>query len=242
MLARLIGGRRWHWTAVGKHPSAKDYIRVGATSPLLEAVAQWSDSGYRALNIGKTDQTVYHSWRFWLKGLKKGTLVCGLGRDSSDSIGRPYPLVIMGEGTLAGWEKQWSMLPVRLEATWNRMEFVASHRFEDALAMEAEVKQLKGPDANAGLVKKPAPALEGPGLDLDTCRQALAKDGIGMMTLNQTDSAQSEQLMQYCHRIMEGCCTEIPRGVFMGGTPRQTYLTIIQHPLGVEDFVRLWSC
>jgi type VI secretion system protein VasJ len=51
---------------------------------------------------------------------------CGLGRDSSDSIGCPYPLLIMGEGRLKGWEKRWSQLPVQLNRTWKRMESIVT--------------------------------------------------------------------------------------------------------------------
>ena len=90
MLGSIIQNRKWNWAAVGKHPSAKDYIRIGGGSALLDAVAQWSANGYHELSPGKTQQPVYRSWRFWLKGIKKGSIICGLGRDSSDSIGRPF--------------------------------------------------------------------------------------------------------------------------------------------------------
>ena len=45
MLGSIINHRRWNWAAVGKHPSAKDYIRIGGASALLNAVAEWSAMG-----------------------------------------------------------------------------------------------------------------------------------------------------------------------------------------------------
>jgi len=245
MLGSIIGSNKWNWAAVGKHPSAKDYIRIGGTTPLMDAVAQWSAAGYRALNPDKTNQPIHHSWRFWLKGIKKGTLICGLGRDSSDSIGRPYPLIIMGEGRIRGWEKQWFHLPAMLEKTWNRMEFVASHRYDDARAMEDEVnRRMSTPRASS---EDDAEAVqdtcaEGCSLNLSKCKDELARDGISMISLNQTNGVDPHILVLHCHRGLETFCGGIPRGVFIGGTPQQAYLAVIQHPLGAEDFVKLWTC
>ena len=62
------------------------------------------------------------SWRFWAKGANKKALVCGVARDSSDSVGRPYPLLVVGTGPLADWEDEWELLPAACENTWNQMD------------------------------------------------------------------------------------------------------------------------
>ena len=100
MLGSLIKGPTWCWAAVGKHPVAADYIRLGNSTSLLDAVADWVAKGYDELLRMDGRSQDSHSWRFWLRGVKKDTLICGLCRDSSDRIGRPYPLMIMGEGRL----------------------------------------------------------------------------------------------------------------------------------------------
>ena len=244
MLGSIIHSRGWNWAAVGKHPSAKDYIRFGGASPLLDAVAEWSANGYQQLNGDKTRQLAHRSWRFWLKGIKKGTLICGLGRDSSDSIGRPYPLLIMGEGTIKGWEKQWNTLPVRLDKTWTRMEFVAANRFDGAHAMEEAVNGLNTPHANSDPAAETGQQEQDGCFDLDLarCREQLRLEGLVMIGLNPKNRADPNELVRQCHRRLSDCCGEIPTGVFIGGTPQQAYLVVIQHPLSVQDFVQLWTC
>ncbi|MGD9369115.1 MAG: type VI secretion system-associated protein TagF [Desulfobacteraceae bacterium] len=243
MLGSIIQNRKWNWIAAGKHPVAKDYIRFGGPSPLLDAVAKWSDNGYRQLKGDKQQQSVYHSWRFWLKGVKKGTLICGLGRDSSDSIGRPYPLLIMGEGDLKGWEKQWSKLPCRLDKAWNRMEYIASHCFDSAPAMEAEIERLNAPgkDTDPAVGSFEAVGGDTNHMDMIQCKSQLLQDGFGLIGLNPAHGADISQFALQCHHRLKECCSEIPRGVFIGGTPQQAYLGVVLHPLRPSDFVKLWS-
>lgn len=246
MLGSIIGNSKWNWAAVGKHPSAKDYIRIGGASPLLDAVGEWSANGYTLLNGNgsRNQQHTHHSWRFWLKGIKKGRLVCGLGRDSSDSIGRPYPLLILGEGALNGWEKQWTELPARLDKTWSRMEFVAAHRFDNASAMEDEINRFNAPEAISHPVTEAAQDGQGNAcsFSLDQCKGQLIADGFVMIGLNQAGGVDPYRQVLQCHLRLNECCGEIPRGVFIGGTPQQSYLVVIQHPLNAQDFVKLWTC
>lgn len=244
MLGSVIKGRSWRWTAVGKHPAAADYIRLGDSSSLLDALADWVAKGYDDLLRNNDRPTGFHSWRFWLRGVKKGVLICGLGRDSSDRIGRPFPLTIMGEGPLKGWEKSWFMLPSQLNRSWKDLEYIASRRFDDTRAMEEEIRGLNAP--------QPA-ALENPAAMVDDrqkaifdeqvqlCREGLLGSGFAMISLNSLDGVDSEQAVIQWHERLKGCCKDIPRGVFIGGTPQHTYLTVIEHPLATADFVRLWT-
>jgi type VI secretion system protein VasJ len=95
---------------MGKHPTVMDYFQLGSSAPLVNAFAVWAENGYQKLVAKNRKRTAFCSWRFWAKGMRKGYIACGLGRDSSDSAGRPYPLMIMGIGTLAGWEENWDLL------------------------------------------------------------------------------------------------------------------------------------
>jgi len=244
MLGSVIKGRYWSWTAVGKHPAAADYIRLGDSSSLLDALADWVAKGYDELLRQNDRPQGFHSWRFWLRGVKKDTLICGLGRDSSDRIGRPYPLTIMGEGHLKGWEKSWFMLPMQLNRSWKVLEHIASRRFDDARAMEEEIRGLNAPQPAAwdnpdALVDDRQKALFDD--QVQSCRKTLLSSGFAMISLSCIDGVDSELAVAQFHERLNRCCKAIPRGVFIGGTPQHTYITVIEHPLATADFVRLWS-
>ena len=244
MLGSVIKSRSWCWAAVGKHPAAADYIRLGDSSSLLDALADWVAKGYDELLRSNNRPQGAHSWRFWLRGVKKGALICGLGKDSSDRIGRPYPLMIMGEGTLKGWEKNWLLLPIQLNRAWKNMEYIASRRFDDARAMEEEIQTLNAPQAgDEASQSSPADELENPAVDgqVHGCREQLLTTGFGMISLNSLGEVDSDQTIVRCHGRLNGCCKDIPRGVFIGGTPQHTYISVVEHPLATADFVRLWT-
>ena len=114
MLGSLKSSAGWKWTAFGKHPVAGDYFYAGADDPFFQAFSGWVENGYRQISTERKNATDLYSWRFWAKGAQKDTLVYGVGRDSFDTIGRPYPLVIMGTGTLADWHRNWEILPLVL--------------------------------------------------------------------------------------------------------------------------------
>jgi type VI secretion system ImpM family protein len=242
MLGSVSKGRSWCWAAVGKHPAATDYIRLGDSSALLDALAEWAAKGYDdLLRTNGRPQGIY-SWRFWLRGVKKGSMICGLGRDSSDRIGRPFPLLIMGEGFVKGWEKHWLTLPERLNRIWKQLEYIASHRFDDARAMEEEIRGLQQPAESVSDHAGAGWDEDNPfGAPTEACRQQLLSDGFGLISLSGAHGLDSDQLVRKGHARLAACCREIPRGVFIGGTPQRTCLAVVGHPLATADFVRLWS-
>ncbi len=240
----MIKGRAWCWTAAGKHPAAADYIRLGGDSALLGAVSDWVAKGYDELLRVNGPPQVYHSWRFWLRGVKKGALICGLGLDSSDRIGRPFPLMIMGEGRFKGWEKNWTMLPDQLTPIWKKLEYIACRRYDDARAMEEEIGELMPPGTGvqAGL----ATVNDDKGIiDVDpqvqACRTLLISRGFGLIRLNCPGGVDADSAVRQYHQGLNGCCKGIPRGVFIGGTPQQTHICVIDHPLATADFIQLWT-
>lgn len=89
------------WAACGKHPAARDFFRVGQEFPMLKIFSRWVDDGYTVL-ARKNNNFLPNSWRFWAKGAVRDFLMCGLIKDSSDRIGRNYPLLIIGTGLLRG--------------------------------------------------------------------------------------------------------------------------------------------
>jgi type VI secretion system protein VasJ len=239
----ITNNRRWNWAAMGKHPAAKDYIRIGGRSSLLEAVAAWSAKGHDALHPAKERPPAMRSWRFWLRGVKKGMLICGLARDSSDSIGRPHPLLIMGEGRLKGWEKRWPQLPAQLSTPWKSMESIVARRFDDIQGLAEQIRNLNRPGVKFKVDDEPA-LTESNGLldnELTACKQSIVQNGYATLGLKNYPNVDPDQYVMQCHERLKTCCAKIPLGVFMGGTPQKSYIVVLQHPLRTPDFIRLWS-
>lgn len=235
--------RSWNWTAVGKHPAVMDHIHLGAGSPLMDALADWAAKGYDAhvRTNGASENT--YSWRFWLRGVRKGNLICGLGCDSHDRIGCLYPLMIMGEGVLDGWEEQWAELLVQLNPIWKRLEYIAAHRFKHTRDIESALNRVAPPEIEIS-------SSEGlPNNDHRTvfdeiatvCHRQLRSYGYGMMNLSDAGSVDADEVILKSHGLLKACCQDIPSGVFIGGTSQQTFISVFQHPLGTPDFIRLWT-
>jgi type VI secretion system protein VasJ len=99
VLDTIDSGQNWQWAAFGKHPAAKDYFRLGENTPFFEGLFTWIEDGYQLLTTKEITAPEFCSWRFYAKAPGKESLVCGVVRVSSDSFGRPFPLVITGIGS-----------------------------------------------------------------------------------------------------------------------------------------------
>lgn len=233
----------WCWKAIGKHPAAADYINLNSGTPLMDAIAEWVTKGYDGLVARGSASNGPYSWRFWFRGSKRGTLVCGVGRDSSDRIGRPYPLLVFGEGPLKGWEKRWMMLPLVLDRTWAQIERMASQRFSDLHELGEALKQLTPPqletapnDADLHTAgDTPGPA------KVERYRQALRQDGRVVVPLSESGNVEPGLAAMQWQGSLGACCPEAPRAVFLGGHPQRAFLALVQQPLATADFMTLWS-
>ncbi|MCP4745887.1 MAG: type VI secretion system-associated protein TagF [Desulfobacteraceae bacterium] len=243
MLGSLIKRRPWIWTAAGKHPAARDYIRLEGESSLLDALADWAAKGYDQINRrGETMQGDI-SWRFWLRGAKKSNLICGVGRDSSDHIGRPFPLFIMGEGSLKKWEKQWESAPAFLVKTWQRLEYISSCRYEKISALAKELRTLEQPSGQSMVKPLAHPETTDPNRNsyLVSLKKQLVESGRAMIPMHAHQGEKSAQEALLWHAFVKKYGTDIPRAVFWGGTPQQTYLAVFQDALNTADFIKLWN-
>lgn len=133
----------WEWAVYGKHPVIKDYFKLGQYGSLIKIFSEWVDSGYQQI-APKKKSSVY-SWRFWARGLKRDGMGCGVVRDSRDQLARPYPLLIMGAGPLAGWEDQWDLIPLACERTWTQMEFLCTKTLDSLKQLEEETRKIPPP-------------------------------------------------------------------------------------------------
>ena len=230
----------WHWAAAGKHPAARDFMEAGEGFPLFDALCQWMEKGYEEKSHD-TDGTPFNSWRFWARGGRRNTVACGLLRDSCDSIGRPYPLLIMGTGELDGWEEHWDLLPLACENTWSQMEAFSARMYKTFRDLEEDLSGMRIPSPRWE---------EFSGTDFSTYTSAPSRSLIEKFVPGEVFSIQleplpaSEQKMQIVawHRLCKNHIKELPVIVFMGNTGGQTpYLFMARRALAIDDFRTLWT-
>lgn len=251
MLGKLIGASSWNWTVFGKHPVAKDYFQINLTSPMANAFAKWVDAGYQRLSENLRRRTVC-SWRFWAKGQKKGTTLCGLGKSSGDSIGRPYPMMIIGEGALDQWEKYWHLMLVGLGPTWETLEYASTRRLRSLDQLEIDINHLETPHKQWQQARKmnhndlavDLPEWKNNKIILSGVRekvQVLEKEGRLLIPLDGQGAMDAFQLALAWHLALKDCQSPVPNTVFMGGSPEKTFLALYCRPLSPDDFSVLWS-
>ena len=250
MLGKLIGRSRWAWAAFGKHPAARDYFQINLSSPLVAAFSQWVEYGFDRIPE-EHKRTRMCSWRFWSRGQKKGTLLCGLGKSSSDSIGRPYPMMVLGEGTIDQWEKSWHLLPFGLGPTWDRMEYVAARSHADLVQLEKEIRGLGRPWSDWETIcrrYKTRDAMDDLELnrkiilsDIDEKARVLLDQQKLTVPLDGEPADDPLQLAGAWHLGLRRQFAGIPSTVFMGGTLAKTSLVLFDRPLSSDDFLQLWA-
>jgi type VI secretion system protein VasJ len=253
VLGSLGSSGHWHWAAYGKHQAAGDYFRVGGDLPLLNAFAGWVRQGYQTVAAKGVPATGYHSWRFWARGSTRGLLVSGLVRDSSDSHGRPFPLLIVGSGPLLGWEEYWDLVPFACEGGWNQMERLGTKGFETVRELEAEIRKIRSPAAEwsaftaerNGLgdrLASAARAARGSLLEeLKTRAAQLARETEVHVSLDEGAAPDQFTLASLWHSLIRETGGQVPHVVFMGGSPAGSFLLLFRRALMPTDFVRLWS-
>jgi len=221
---------------------AKDYFNVGSKAPMVLAFSDWVEKGFGTIDAKGRSTSDLCSWRFWARGPKKGTLVCGVGRDSSDSVGRSYPLLIMGTGSLRGWENQWNLLPYACEKTWNQMEYISAKRFNGLKEFEDEIRTLRPPAPNWPEFVSERQDFEG--LENDDLQKRISgvkKESEFIVSLDGEPSGDPQIMTCLWHYMLKYHGSVIPNAVFMGGAFDGTKLAVFKRALAPADFVRLWS-
>jgi type VI secretion system protein VasJ len=229
----------WRFAAFGKHPGAKDYIRLGSATPILAGIADWVDKGYAGIEGKKKGMADAASWRFWSKGGGPEALVCGVVRDSVDRFGRPYPLLVLGTGSLRDWEAHWDLLPYACLPVWQRIEYLGAQRYEEIGRLESTIRGLHPPVPGwadfSGRRDREVPASVRAGND-DAPGEAtrfLRLDGeLGRDPFPEAVGWQSR---------MRRDDAEAPNAVFFGGTLSRAYLGVFRKALATPDFVRIWN-
>ncbi|MEW6381894.1 MAG: TagF domain-containing protein [bacterium] len=243
----------WQWSVRGKHPAANDYIHLGQGFPLAAVFADWVKNGYHLAAPSGAHPSRLCSWRFWTRGAGSDVLVFGLVRDSSDRLGRPYPLLVMGTGPLPGWEERWDLVSLACENAWCRMEHQAaasmgrqSAPLADVRRLEAEILAIKPPMADwTGLLKERESwpgAFGAPASMSGIVEDVMEKEEV-FIDLNQgrPEHGHLPLVVSSWHRFLKAHLGDMPKVVFMGGTADKTFLAVFLRPLKPADFVRLWS-
>jgi type VI secretion system protein VasJ len=242
----------WRFAAFGKHPVTGDYFSLGQEFPLLKGFSNWVEKGYQLIVSKRGSFLNLYSWRFWAKGSQREILACGLVRDSSDSVGRPYPILIMGTGPLNGWESDWDLLPLACERTWNQMESISTRVFSDVKYLEDEIQYIKPPQSQwSELIKMTRESGEVEPVSQEN-ESSVAENKMSriismagemeiFIPLDETPFKDHFIAVHRCHSLLKAHRAEIPKTVFMGGNQERTYLALFRRPLIVQDFSRLWS-
>ena len=253
MLDSLDEEQSWKWAAFGKHPAAKDYFRLGDETPFVEGLFRWVENGYQLVTADATTTPEFYSWRFWAREAGKSTLVCGVVRASSDSMGRPYPLVIMGSGQLRNWQDNWDLLPFALERTWQQIEYLAAKQFADFKKLEEEINSIRPPESQWPEHTEKRKALNRIGSPFDPFASFL-----DIRELKKLATAHAEKPEVFIgldrgscddkivhvslwHHLFRESTKTLPNSMFMGGTLDKAYMAVIKRPLKPTDFVQLWS-
>jgi len=234
----------------GKHPSFKDFIRIGTETKLSEAFSQWIRDGY-ALVADKTDSKYDgpRFWRFWSVGTKTDQLAWGVIRDSSDSIGRPYPLLILACNKMINWREKWESLPLILNGNWTIMEQIAVMRFETTAQLAQRINYLEDK----------RPTIHRGDLPIRFARFKYDRSALSMLESRYKDQISLEDLIlrfrlydnipgvSYLEQAVAYCKNfktrewVVPRLMFLGGSLLTTTLYLFFRPIKPSDFVMLWS-
>ena len=249
MLGSVKHKAGWIWYAGGKHPAAKDFLKIGPRDRLLQAFADWVAGGFRQWSTQNNPKTAQNSWRFWTKAVRKQHLICGVSRDSCDSFGRSFPLVVVGSGHLKDWQAHWELLPLVLDKTWQQMEYLSTKRLLDFSHLEDEVRRLPFPTDNwSGLNlagRQTADPDSGDSATAETQLKNIISDRsdprVGIIPLVNVSQNDPPGQLSLLHATLKKRSKQPPNAVFMGGIPEKSCLVLFKRPLRPEDFNTLWS-
>jgi type VI secretion system protein VasJ len=237
--------RRWQWAAYGKHPSAKDYLRLGQYFPMGRSFSDWVEAGYQGLGNRSNPVAHFYSWRFWTKEARRENVVCGLVKDSADSLGRPYPLLLIGSGPLKGWDACWDLVPLALESVWSQMEYLSTMPLNDVKRLENVIESIRPPVADWAILERRRADLSGlePAIlaDLEAKAASLFEKAECFAPIEQQPAIDHFALIARCHSAVKARTESVPSAVFMGGTIDTSCVALYKRPLLSSDFVHLWS-
>ncbi len=192
------------------------------------------------------------SWRFWLKGPQKEILACGLVRDSSDSLGRRYPIFILGTGALKDWEGYWDLLPLACETSWVQMEYLSTRASSGLKQLGEELQHLQPPISEwAELAGRRGGLKDYFGLpesqgsnatwyDWERMLASRIQDPNFFLSLDEGSFPDYGAAVNFWHFLLKKRLKVIPNAIFIGGTLDEIFLGVFSRPLIPADFNEMW--
>ena len=229
--------------AHGKHPAFDDYFSLNTDSPLAKALSAWVENGAK-LNGNNPKNKLIRSYRFWVRGIKKGEIVLGIIRDSSDRMGRFYPLLLLAKGIVKNWEEHWNYIFKRFDTIFRALEEVAASRYENFREFETKLIQIRSPEVS--VTPGPVDKTRGESRLPDKMKDWFEKEGesgvlrLSMATLLNRIEASSGKPARSRWGLFKKK-PRVPSVVFQGGLPENPELSIYARPLKTEDFFDLFN-
>ncbi len=79
---------------------------------------------------------------FWSRGNKKDHLIAGVVAASHDSLGRPFPLLLVGETDAISWQQNWPYLVVDLYELWEELRNVIKADYQNLSELSNRLTKL----------------------------------------------------------------------------------------------------
>ena len=222
-------------SAFGKHPAFDDFFSIQVASPIPRALVAWIEKAV-VQHPPAHQKATSCSYRFWTKGIKNYDLTLGLVRDSSDRMGRPYPLLITAGVAIKNWQKTWQDIFSVFEPVFRTFEASAAGRHDDFKSFETALQNINGQRVNA------------PGKTVDKLPHSILafykQDG----KKNRLSLPVSKLLAAFENTGVKPDTwgffkknPPIPGAVFLGGMPDMPMIHMFNRPLRAQDFNRLFE-
>jgi len=234
----------WQWDIAGKHPAARDFFASGQKSLMAEAFSEWMRRGAEGLvTVSKELLVRSCSWRFWARTPQAGILACGIIRNSCDSVGRPFPLLVMGTGKLEDWEDNWELLPFACEGLWRQMEQLASKNYGAFESLEEDLSMFRPPQSRwqeIHLEKLASAEQNAVSSDFHFRPDQLEQEKAMFLPFQILGHNDFFTMISDAHALLKKEIHTAPNSLFIGGLIDQPGLAVFKRPLSKQDFERMW--
>ncbi len=220
-------------SAYGKHPAFDDYFSVNMNTPLANALSAWVESGMKSGGTADKNKVI-RSFRFWVLGIKKEELILGIVRDSSDRLGRIYPLLIIGRTRMKNRDKQWPGIFSDFEPVFRAFEEMTTSRYVAFKEFEASLLNVQA-----------EPNFETSDTNLSNSLTAWFKQEKENSALALPVSELLDKFGSHPHAPPKKGIFKTdpppPGAVFLGGLPDNPMVNLYNRPLGTRDFHNLFN-
>ena len=241
MPGRVRTDGSWSFSICGKHPAVADYVALGDHTPWFSAMSKVVASAYSSILARGHPPDALAPWDFWIALEHKDGLACGRVVPSRDRLNRPFPLLIMGQGSLQGWAGFWERLPLAMESTWDGMVGLASFQGHSLDMLSNGLSVLPEPDGG-WMVRRDATIESdrdeaGPG-------RCHCSDGVVRLEIESEINGCAEwgRVVEEAAKLLkQNTRTQSPpRAVFIQRGPARTSMRLFFRPVSSPDFVDMW--